>query len=510
MAAFAAALSAQAPRQTFRTTTRLVEVSVVVTDKAGNPVPGLGQGDFTISEDGVRQTISIFQVNDTRGATAVAGMTPAAGATAGRTFTNKVDNPAGSSTVILLDRLNAAFDSQWFARKHVNAYLETMRPGDRVALYVLDGAVRVLHDFTTDRSSLRLALEQYTVRPSGHYDASNEPPAANPDGGVSVWLADPTGNVAEFFAERRVRDTFSALRVLARHLSGVAGRKGIVWISEAFTIPAREGRQEFLERMRHATQALSDAQVALYPVDARGLVGAISLDRGKPAFTTFAGVRGNIDTMRIVAEETGGRAFANSNALDASIRQAVDDSRLTYVLGYYPADVKWDGRFRPLSVKVNRSGLIVRHRRGYLAGAAATNDPKARDAALREAFQGPLQSTTVGLSARAELGASATQVTINLSVDPSTITLDRDGGTWRGAIDVLIADVSPKGLGTINGSANLDLTLTDEGRAKAMRDGLPITRTVPVRPGFHQLRVIVRDVPSGHVGSLLIPASQLK
>ena len=237
IAAIAGTVGAQAPRQTFRTTTRLVEVSVVVTDGAGKPVEGLTRDDFTLVEDGVRQPISIFEVNDLRAASM--SLPIASRPEGSRTFTNRSSTANGTSTVILLDRLNAGFDSQWFARKHVSGYLESMRPGDRAALYLLDGPLRVLHDFTDDREALRQTLDRYTLRQAGHYDASNEAPTINPAEGIAVWLADPTGNVAEFFQERRSFDTFAAFTYLARHLAGTAGRKSIVWVSEAFAIPTR-------------------------------------------------------------------------------------------------------------------------------------------------------------------------------------------------------------------------------------------------------------------------------
>jgi VWFA-related protein len=499
-------VSGQAASQTFRTTTRLVEVSVVVTDREGNPVTGLAREDFTLTEDRVKQPISIFQVNDARAADATAAT--ASPSDVSRVFTNKVNDPSGAATVILLDRLNAAFASQWFARKHVDSYLKSSRAGDRIALYVLDGSMRVLHGFTSDHESLRSALEQYTVRPSAHYDASNEPPAATPAEGVAVWLADPAGNMAQFFTERRAMDTFSALRYLAGHLAGTAGRKSIVWLSEAFPMPTREGRQEFLLRMRAATQALSDAQVSLYPVDARGLIGAQTTSGAKVTFTTLSGVRGNIETMQVVAQETGGRAFANTNALDLSIRRALDDSRFTYLLGYYPSDSKWDGRYRSISVQVRQKGLTVRHRHGYVAAVPATDD-RARNAALREALQGPLQSTKVGLQATAER-LEGSQLKLSVRIDPSTVSLERDGTSWRGTVDVLIANVSPKGIGTIGSTAKLDITLTDQGRTRALREGLPVTRTIVLRPDTFQVRVIARDVASGDVGSIVIPASQLK
>lgn len=504
-AAVAVTLGAQAPRQTFRTTTRLVEVLVIVTDRNGTPVTGLGREDFTITEDRVKQPLSIFEVNDSR---VMDAAPPPAPPSAG-TFSNKIQDPSAASTVILLDRFNAAFDSQWFARKHVDRYLTSSRPGDRVALYVLDGTMRVLHDFTTDHASLRRTLEDYSVRSSGHYDASNEPPAPSPEGGVAVWLADPSGNVSQFFAERRALDTFTAFRYLASHLAGTAGRKSIVWLSEAFPMPTREGRPEFMAQMRRMTQALNDAQVTLYPVDARGLVPAQKVNSvGTVTFTTFAAIRGNIETMEFVADQTGGRAFANTNALDLSVRRAFDDSRFTYLLGYYPSDTKWDGRYRSISVQVKQKDLRVRHRTGYRPSMPAT-DEKARTSSLREALQGPLQSTRVGLQATAER-LEGSQVQLSVRIDPSTLSLARDGATWRGAVDMLFADVSPKGIGTISHTAKLDIALTDEGRDRATREGLLVSRTVVLRPDTFQVRIVARDVASGDVGSIVIPAARLK
>ena len=264
-----------------------------------------------------------------------------------------------------------------------------------------------------------------------------------------------------------------------------------------------------MARMRAATQALSDAQVALYPVDARGLIAAQKVSMsGTVTFNSFAAIRGNIETMQVVAERTGGRAFINTNALDRSIRHALDDSRFTYLLGYYPSDTKWDGRYRSISVDVKRKGLTVRHRGGYVAAVPAT-DQRARNSALREALQGPLQSTKVGLRATAEL-LEGSQLKLSVWVDPSTLTLVRDGASWRGAVDLLFAPVSPQGVGTISQTAALEVTLSDEGRARASREGLQVSRTITVRPDILQVRVVARDVPSGDVGSIVIPASQLK
>jgi len=487
-------------RQTFRTATRLVEVSVVVTDRLGAPVTGLTQAEFSLEEDGKPQSISFFEVRDDRAEPP--SLPPSGGPEAApNTFSNVLPPGPGTATVILLDRLNAAFDSQWFARKHIDQYVGEMRPGDRVALYVLDGTIRVLHDFSSNAPSLRRALDIYQARVSGHYDASMEPP---PDmGGIASWLVDPALSSSEFFAQRRSVDTFKALEELAAHLAGIGGRKSIVWLSEVFPLPTGMGRPEVLERMRRATRALSHAQASLYPVDARGLVGAMSHRGGRAYFNSFATIRGNIDTMEIVAEETGGRAFANSNALATSIRRAVNDSRLTYVLGYYPSSMPLDGRFRRIAVDVGRKGVRVRHRAGYLAAPSPAQDARSRDAAMRAALESPLQTTGVGLSA--EVTAAGDAVTLSIQLDPATLTLERDGGRWRGAVDLVVAQVLPSGKGQVTASFPVSINLTDDERQHAASTPLTIDRTIRLQPKTHHLRVVARDVTTGSVGSVVIP-----
>jgi VWFA-related protein len=508
------AVLAQEPPQTFRTATRLVDVPVVVTDRAGRPVAGLTRDDFELSEDGKPQAISVFDVLDTRPVPSRAAATEdEESADASPEFTNHVPRSSGSAVVILLDRLNAGMDSQWFAKIGVDRALQGTRPDDRIALYALDGGIRVLHDFTTDAASLRRALEQYQARVSGVYEASNDPgsnlPPAGPGETVPVWIVDPSLAVSEFYQRERWRATFESLEALAGHLSGVEGRKSIVWVSEVFPMPTR-GAVEFLDLMRRATRALSSAQAALYPVDSRGLVGAISYSRtGEPHLNTFGEIRGNIETMEVMAETTGGRPFANSNALDLSVRRAVDDSRLLYLLGYHPSDIGTDGRFRSISVKVKRKGLTVRSRAGYVA-AETPSDEKARDAALREALRGPLTATQVGLSARAEY-VEDSSLNVALTIDAGTITLEQRDGLWRGEVDVLVAEVTKAGQGSIVRTERMQLSLPNERRGDVLASGLPLVLDrLAVTRYLHELRIVARDVPSGRVGSLVISAAALR
>ena len=473
----------------FRTATRLVEVHVIVTDRSRNPVEGLTRDEFAVHEDGVPQTISIFEVRDTRAprpaapAPEVRDEPGISGERSARIrVSNQIEDASAARVVLVLDRVNAAFDSQWFARRHIDAYLSRMGSGHSVALYVLDGSgMRVLHDFSADAASLRRALDVYQARVTGVYDASMEPPAETGADLGTVWIVDPSTAVSDFFGRQRWLRTFRSLQTLARHLSGVAGRKNVVWASEVFPIPtgrAGQDRAEFLEEMRKTTRALNDAQASLYPVDARGLMGAITYSRGRASFTTFDMVRGNMETMEVVAEDTGGRAFTNTNALDVSISRAVDDSRLSYVLGYYSTDTKTDGRYRTIRVEVKRKGLAVRHRAGYVA-AAPVLDRKARDAVLRDALEGPLASTQVGLSADLDYDKADSTITIRLRFDPGTVA------SIPASVDLLVAEIARTGKGTII------------ERAAASAEALPLTLTLRVTPSLHELRIVARDPASG-------------
>ena len=491
-------------RQTFRTATRLVEVSVVVTHKDGRPVTGLTAADFTLEEDGKVQPISFFDARN--------GKVPARSDDSSfvipdkpNTFTNVARSQTGTSTVLLLDRTNAAFDSQWFAQKHIDRYLEGMSPDERVALYVLDGTILVLHEFTSNAHSLRQALDTYHARVTGDYVASKELPL--PLIGVAPWLDDPSGRIPEYFMRKRAVDTFEMLESLADHLAGVSGRKNLVWVSEAFPIPVGLDALEVKEKMYRANKALSHAQVSMYPVDSRGLVGAYSVHGRQVVFNTLARVRGNIETMEIVADETGGRVYANTNALDRSIARAIDDSRTSYVLGYYPSSAA-DGKFRRIDVKVDRPGVRVRHRSGYYAAPSQTKQKDAGTAAIRTALESPLQ--TSGISLAVEATRKGDQVSILVRIDPSTLSLERTTDRWEGAVDVLIARVNQQGRGEVDTTVPLTISLTDEERLRALNDGISASRAVTQKADTFEFRIVARDVPTGRVGSLVIPIARVK
>jgi hypothetical protein len=221
-------------------------------------------------------------------------------------------------------------------------------------------------------------------------------------------------------------------------------------------------------------------------------------------------VRANIDALELVADETGGRAFFNTNDIAGAMRRAIDDGRVTYVLGYYPTHDAWNGQFRRLKVEVGRRGLEVRHRRGYIAAAAPVRDQASREAALRAAIQDPLESTAIGLTVHIEKGTQTPAVlTLTTRIDPRGLALERQGDRWQGQVDLLIAQASAQGAMAVSVFTTLTLDLTTEQRDRVLRDGLVIPRAVTLTPGAHQLRVVGRDTRTGATGTLIVPIGRL-
>lgn len=505
----------------FRSDARLVRVTVVVHDKRNQPVEGLTPQDFRVFDNGKEQPIALFDVQ-------ARAVTPsAAGAPAANVFNNAIaGRAAGGVTVILFDRLNTAWTDQAQARAHIFKYLSQVKPTDPIAFYVLDSsAVSVIHEFTRDTSSLLRALDRVQRLTSLEAAVAKEPPPVPSDSGDAATDAmfDAALNrmdqaVKSFYLKRRAEFTLDALEAIARHLSGVQGRKNLIWVSAAF--PASftdgfgggvpQGRSMYTE-VNRAARAITDADVAVYPVDARGLVPTITSMPGaqQTVFTGLSTVMPNIDTMRLTADLTGGRAYYNTNDLGGAIGRAVDDTRLTYVLGYYLPGGSWDGRFHEIKVTVRRPGLEVRHRTGYLAVPTPPQDVATRQNALVRALSSPIDASGLQLTVTAEPAAGGL-LRLSTRIDTRALLFHANAGSWVASVDVAIAQALPDGRLVRTFDLNVPLRFTPETRARADREGLVLDRQIDVRADAHELRIAVRDPASGAVGTVTIPAAQAR
>jgi VWFA-related protein len=515
---------------TFPVATQLVQVSVIVHDKNGAPVRGLTAADFQLFDQGKEQTIETFSVEaepETPAPPAVAANGPQ------RDF-NNLTKVQGGVTIILLDRLNTAWEHQNFAKAEIVKYLRQIQPSDKVGLYVLEsGQVRVLHDFTTDASSLLRTLSRHSARTAGEQAASVETTFETGETEMDVFLAETNRMVNAQYMRMRAELTCEALIAIANHLAPIRGRKNLIWVSSAFPMtfddPIARGSASTLSTgnvltdVQRATRALSESAIAVYPVDAKGLVGAFAANPSSMPSTADTGrtARGNFATLDTVAftpdaagaiaENTGGRAYDNTNDLGNAIRRAVDDSRVTYLIGYSPTHGEWNGRFRDIKVKMKRPGLDVRHRKGYLA-LPPTETPRGKiGQAVAQALQSPLQTSTIAVGVRIQpVAGSPNEFNLAIRLDPRPITLEQKGENWEGTIALAVAQTNAGGKVFKDFDGNIELPLTRAQRDKLLTEGLSINKKLSLRDDAAQVHIVVGDPKSLAMGSLVISADKVR
>jgi len=509
-----------------KSTTRLVQISVVVQDRKGAPVADLKREDFQIRDNGKPQKITQFSVESN-------GKLPSAPAQLPpNLFTNELEQRAGtpsSVTIILLDSLNTKWEDQAYAKAQVVKFLQTIQPGDRVGIYTLGRGLRVLHDFTTDSSKLLERLKHFSGENLPDLAASEPAVMDNESLALNNWLTGGGGGgvEADFYTVNRVIGTLRSLEFIANHLSRLPGRKNLIWVSGGFPLdigfdsleeirnPAREQRT-FSEDVDRTVRAVNNANLAIYPVDARGLVTdqRFSAANQKIDLSPKLGmgpIVKNQETMRELASRTGGRAYYNTNDLKSAIRDAIGDSQLTYTIGYYPASETFDGKFHKLDVKLaDRGGMNLRYRKGYFDEPEKPQDEKLRKAELRDAVFSPLDASALGLIVQmAPDKPEKGRLTLAVKVDQRGISLQPTGDKWVGRLDLLFIQKDEAGHQYGGQDDRLDLNLRRDNYDKLIKEGLVYRKTLTFDPKANQLRVIVRDGASGTMGSVTIPFRDL-
>ncbi len=528
LAASGALLLAQSP--TFHATTRLIQVSVIVTDHKGEPVTGLTQDQFAVFDQGKRQEIVFFseQTSRLRSVQANTGKQTAPSANL-KVFSNRVVEgaaAAGSVTSILFDSLNTDLLDTGFARARVEKFVNGIQPQDRVALYGLSTKLSVLHDFTGDADALEQALNAFKATENFETRAAKFKESNLGDPTVDAMENDTNQRSSDLFMGGRVQTTAAALEAIAKRLAGMPGRKSLIWVSGSFPISvgyfqkrlpgARPVKEAFSAEVEAAARALSGANVAIYPVDAHALTtlagdfNAVTAHRmsAGPIIANRPPERapvGDLGTMHTLAEATGGRVFENTNDIEGAMRQVMDDSRSTYTVGYYPDHDKWDGKFREIKVRVQRSGVEVRSRSGYLAVADA---PPAGPMGVAQVIAQPLEGSELGLSVEME-PAGPRQFKAHVSVDTSGMRFEQKDGRWTGALEVLWVQVGADGRAVGSNQHKLDFRLSPETYRNAVRDGLKISSMETIDEKAVEVRFAARDPETGAAGSLHIPVRGL-
>jgi len=564
------------PVDVLKIKTRLVVVDVVVRDKKGAVVTDLKKQDFKVTENGKEQPISVFSFQHPGEAQEPprqnAKLPP-------NVFKNRAKfQPNRALNVMLIDALNCTLLNQAYVRSEMVKFLEKLPEGQPIAIFAMGKKLQMLQDFTTDLTDLKRVIHTFKGESSPVLNSPTGTPevpmvltgwaeqlAFERDPALLIQVNDFAQEAGSGQIDFRIQYTMAALSSLARMLSGYPGRKNLIWITESVPLNifpdiktvgfsannqalrlGQTGDRKLDHDQRAAMQKeqktnaqnvrsysdqlalignmLADAQVAVYPVDARGLVG--------PAFTNVAnnvsgqgaigGLVNKIEgkqaeelfeahyNMLDIAEKTGGLAFYNRNDLDVAVREGIDDGATYYTLGYYPENKAWDGQFRKIYVSVDLAGAKVRHREGYFAidrVAYSKQHPGQRDYDFSMALNSNYPvSTAMPFEATVLAPAQpGDKVRINFALNSQQITFEKTAdGLQSAQVDCAARAFSPK-----NGDhpvktegGRMDAKLNPEQFDRISKSFLPCQVSFDLPPGLYLLRLAVRDNLSGTLGSL--------
>jgi len=522
-----------------RVNVRLVEINVVAFTRTGEPVTDLAKDDFEILDNGKPQEVRFFALEKQSLPSGTLDPLPK------NVFSNRrlgAVKTAPGVSVVLFDLLNTEFADQANAKKQLISLLHKMQPGERIGVYVLGRQVSVLHDFTDDPSQLAAVLARFEGREFHELTGATGDQQPRP-----VDLSATQGRFAEaeqllnraenvqrdYFNVDRVTVTLGAFRGIAERLARQPGRKSLVWISGSFPFtlgttqkdlenlakdsPNRE-RGSFQNLFDSAMRAVSDADIAIYPVDARGLIPSTAYDASHSAGSEAVYSRKeepnralysppNIDSMENLANKSGGRAFFNTNDLQQSISAALSDNRISYTLEFSPTSPP-DDKFHVLKVQVRRKNVNLRYRQGYLASSKSSglSDPTTM---LKEALGSPLDASAIGITAKLEMpefGSGAWNLTT--TVDSHDLAIREENGKWVGHLQVVYSVQAETGKELAGVLDNVSLDLKPEIWSKISAEGLILRKEFRPPGNAAKVRIAIYDVATGRVGSISVPLGQ--
>jgi VWFA-related protein len=533
-------------------TTRLVTVDLIVTDSRGNPVRDLKPEELQVFEEKKAQQkiehFEYFEKMKASGSAASENRRPP-GVLSNQLPLEQLKVPP---TVLLMDSLNTESQNQQQGRMRMIQLLRTLPQDTPIAVFLLGSSLRILQGFTSDPGLLRAALDQAvtgnaliknpqldTENTSSHIQEITEGVGRNM--GLTAQLGEVQNFEKEEYAtsmDLRAKGTLGALAEIGQYLSGIPGRKNLIWVSESFpmsVVPDPDtgndrfgGIREYADQVKAVANALTDAQVAVYPMDIRGVqanqVLSASQDAARPTSRISGPSVGGLlqtedndlvqsqGTMTDLAQGTGGRTCKNGNDLSGCVMAALKDSSSYYELSFYPQNVSWDGKFHKIQVKTTRPGVKLSYRRGYYAMDASSLAKKLPpEDHLRQACADQLPSTTISLTVQTlrpgESPNTQGGLQYLLLISSAGLASAQEGGSYNFNVKVAECEFAEKDATFRFNERDLPKTVSGDVYKSWQSTGIPYHLALTPSPDARRIRLAVLDVSSGLTGAIDIPVT---
>ena len=502
---------------TFRSQSELVLVNVTARDSHGNLVRDLKQGDFTILEDNKMQQPSSFDVENTDIAHTVA---QPSSSLLGPTRPNPAKPPEAITTqnttqfkdrrliVLFFDLSSMQPDEIDRAVTAAQTYVDKqMAAADLIAVVTLSNSLNVNLEFTEDRAALKKTLAGFGTGAGEGFDAGTTGTTeGTADTGQAFTADDTEYNI--FNTDRRLE----ALHSIADRLAGVDQKKSLIYFSSGMDRTGIENQAQ----LRAATNAAVRANLAIYTMDIRGLQAMVpggeaqnaslrgtSPYSGQSTLNQYNSNFSSQETLVTLAGDTGGRAFLDSNDFGRVFTGVQQDTSFYYMIGYRSTNTARDGRFRRITVRVNRPGLKLDFRKGYYAPADFQHSTREdREQQLQDELASELPTTDLPVYLSAgyfRMADNRFYIPVSVIVPGNEIPFTRSSDQDKATLDVLgvVLDPEKRPLGTVRDTVKLAINQSQLVQRKNVQYESGFT----LPSGKYHLKFVVRENQSGRMGS---------
>ncbi|MBV8902996.1 MAG: VWA domain-containing protein, partial [Acidobacteriia bacterium] len=514
----------------FGATTQLIVEDVIVRGKDGNPVTGLKASDFTITEDGKPQKIAVFEFQKLEEQPAapriapgsasepsvVAERVPVKAVTANEITPETPGNLKYRDRrllVLFFDMTSMPLADQIRSQEAALKFLRTqVTPSDLIAMMTFSNDIKVVEDFTDDRDLLERDIKKLTIgEGQGLEQTISDDSAA--DTGAAFQQDDTEFNI--FNTDRQL----AALENAARMLATLNEKKALVYFSSGITRNGLDNQAQLAATVNAAIRA----NVAFYPIDARGLVaqaplgdatkgspGGQGMYSGSSSRAAQSNFQGTQETLYTLAADTGGKAFLDSNDLSAGIVQAQKDINSYYIIGYYSTNEALDGRFRRIKITINDATLRAKiakldFRQGYFAGKEfrKSNDGD-REQQLAQALSLGDPITDMDIAMEVDyfrLARDRYFVPLAVKIPGTEIELARHGGAETTRFDFIGQVKDAKGAVVANVRDNIPVKLKGETAQQLAKTTLEYDTGFTLPPGTYTTKFLARENETGKIGT---------
>lgn len=504
----------------FTSATQLVLETVAVADKKGSPIEALTAKDFSVTENGVPQTIRFFEYQK---------LPERASPPATRSGPEHIDvydklgrtqiSPEAPGNTRYKDRrlLALYFDmtamppaDQLRALAAAQKYIRTqMTSADLVAiLRYSGGSVDVLQDFTGDHDRLLSILQTMIVGEGQGLDESTND-AATPDLGAAFGQDDTEFNI--FNTDRQL----SALQTAAKMLGELSEKKSLIYFASGLRLNGLNNQAQLYATINSAIRA----GVSFWPIDARGLVaeaplgdatkgspGNIGMYSGAAAQATTTNFQQSQDTLYALATDTGGKALLDYNDLAKGILEAEQSVSSYYIIGYYTTNTVQDGKFRHIKISLNANvAANLDYRQGYFAGkvfskfTAADKERQLEDALM---LPDPITELTIAMEIDYfQLNRAEYFVPLIVKIPGRELALAKRRGAERTFIDFIGEIKDNYGTTITNLRDKVNIKLSDATAAELVKRPIEYDAGFTMLPGKYTIKFLARDAETGRIGT---------